>query len=870
MINNKLKIVLLFLFCCIFFNANSAEEFNFDVTEVQIIENGNKFIGVKRGKVSTNDGIIINADRFEYIKNLNILRAEGNVEIEDTINNYLIFSDQIKYNKNEEIINTEGNSKAINVLDNSSIDANIFIYEIKKNTLYAKDDVLIRDNIKDYEIKTEFITYFKNEERIFTSGNTTAEIDSKYNFESEDVTFLKKKMELFSKKETIITDKSNLYKLAKFNYLIEKEELKGENIIIQSNFISPKSDKFYFKSAIINLKNKNFISKDVKINIHKGIFDNPDNDPRIIGVSSEGDDNKTKINKAIFTSCQNKEKCPPWHISAREIIHDKKKREILYNKALLRIYDVPVLYFPKFFHPDPTVDRRSGFLKPQFNNSNVLGSSFGIPYFSVLADNKDYTFTPLIFENNMQMFQNEYREINENSNFYTSFNFVNNYKSSLDKNTNSIFSIFSKYDLNLNLENFITSDLFIKVEKVTNDTFFKIFDPMMLGETKRPDDLNNLNNEIKLSLKHEDFNLDTGLKSYENLQAKSSDRYEYVFPYYNFNKPLSDDFLNGIVNLSSYGENILNNTNVVKSTVTNDINYESIEFISSNGLKSNYGVNIKNLNSVGKNHSQYKSSPQIELMGLIYFDTNYPLSKQEDSYMNYLVPKVSLKINPSDMKNYSSSDRTINVNNIFNNNRLGISDSLEAGRSLTLGIDYKKESINDINKFFEFKLASVLRDKEENFIPSKSSLNNKTSNLFGSVSNNFIDFVDLNYNFAIDNDLNTFEYNNFNIKFELENFMSQLNFVEESGDMGNSNFLESNTSFNVDQKNYLTFKTRRNRKLNLTEYYDLIYEYKNDCLTAGIKYKKTYYEDRDLKPSENIFLTVTLIPLTTYEQKVDR
>ena len=26
-------------------------------------------------------------------------------------------------------------------------------------------------------------------------------------------------------------------------------------------------------------------------------------------------------------------------------------------------------------------------------------------------------------------------------------------------------------------------------------------------------------------------------------------------------------------------------------------------------------------------------------------------------------------------------------------------------------------------------------------------------------------------------------------------------------------------------------------KIDLTEYYDLIYEYKNDCLIAGIKYK---------------------------------
>ena len=69
----------------------------------------------------------------------------------------------------------------------------------------------------------------------------------------------------------------------------------------------------------------------------------------------------------------------------------------------------------------------------------------------------------------------------------------------------------------------------------------------------------------------------------------------------------------------------------------------------------------------------------------------------------------------------------------------------------------------------------------------------------------------------------------------------------------------------IDENNNISFKTRRNRKLNLTEYYDLVYEYKNDCLTAGIKYKKTYYEDRDLIPSENLFFTITLFPLTTYE-----
>ena len=47
------------------------------------------------------------------------------------------------------------------------------------------------------------------------------------------------------------------------------------------------------------------------------------------------------------------------------------------------------------------------------------------------------------------------------------------------------------------------------------------------------------------------------------------------------------------------------------------------------------------------------------------------------------------------------------------------------------------------------------------------------------------------------------------------------------------------------------------------------YEYKIDCLTAGIKYKKSYYSDRDIKPHENLLFTITLIPLTTYEHNAE-
>ena len=43
------------------------------------------------------------------------------------------------------------------------------------------------------------------------------------------------------------------------------------------------------------------------------------------------------------------------------------------------------------------------------------------------------------------------------------------------------------------------------------------------------------------------------------------------------------------------------------------------------------------------------------------------------------------------MKDYSSSNRIISAHNVFAINRFGLPDSFESGRSLTLGVDYKKE-----------------------------------------------------------------------------------------------------------------------------------------------------------------------------------
>ncbi len=867
--NKILKFAYILILFLISVSANSQEEFNFDVTQIDILENGNKFIGTKRGTITSNNGIEIYADQFEYDKKLNVLTAVGNVKIIDKINNYEIFSESIVYEKNNNFIFTNKKSKAIDTKNDIEIKANIFEYDVFKNLIIARDNATIENKIDNYKISSELISYLRNENKISTTGKTFADIYSKYKFNSEDVTLLTDLMELISKKKTTVNDNLNLYKLREFNYLINDQLLKGKDILINTNYNLPSSDKFYFKNAVINFKSQSFYGTDAEIRLKKDIFDNIDNDPRIMGVSIISNKNQTKINKGIFTSCKQNKKCTPWSIKAKNITHDKNKKEISYNNAVLRIYDFPILYFPKFFHPDPTVKRRSGFLKPQINNSNTLGNSFSIPYYSVLSENRDLTTIPYIFENNLQMLQSEYRKVDKYSNTYINFGFVNNFKSNLDTKKNSIFNLFANYNHDLNLKNFSKSNLFLSIEKVTNDTFLKIFDTHLQDKILKPKDYDSLKNEIKISFNNDNYSFKSGLISYENLQKNNNDRYEYIFPYYNYNTTIGYDLFDGVINFSSSGQNILSNTNQLKSNINNDISFSSKKITFPSGLRSSFVINTKNLNSVGRNTSEYKSSPQVEMINELNFNISYPLLKLSTNNFNYLTPKALLKINPSDMKDYSTSDRSVSVNNIFNYNRLGIGDTFESGKSLTLGLDFKKENLENLNQF-EFKLATVIRDKEENFIPKKSTLNKKNSNLFGSISNNFSDYFNIEYNFAIDKNLNSIEYNNLSTTFTLNNFITKFDFLEENGEMGDSNFVESDTSYKFDEKNYITFKTRRNRKLNLTEYYNLVYEYKNDCLSAGVKYNKTYYEDRDLKPSENLFFTISLIPLTNYEQKIAR
>ena len=86
--------------------------------------------------------------------------------------------------------------------------------------------------------------------------------------------------------------------------------------------------------------------------------------------------------------------------------------------------------------------------------------------------------------------------------------------------------------------------------------------------------------------------------------------------------------------------------------------------------------------------------------------------------------------------------------------------------------------------------------------------------------------------------------------------------MEENNELGSDSYLTNEIGYKLDENNKLEFKTRKNKKTNLTEFYNLIYEYKNDCLVAAVEYNKDYYSDRDIEPSEELFFSLTIVPFS--------
>ena len=84
--------------------------------------------------------------------------------------------------------------------------------------------------------------------------------------------------------------------------------------------------------------------------------------------------------------------------------------------------------FQKLAHPDPTVDRRSGFLIPSLMDIKNLGSGIDLPYYWAINKDKDLTINNKLFVSENPLFLGEYRQAFKDSNLILDFGYTEGYK----------------------------------------------------------------------------------------------------------------------------------------------------------------------------------------------------------------------------------------------------------------------------------------------------------------------------------------------------------------------------------------------------------------------------------------------------------
>ncbi len=729
---------------------------------------------------------------------------------------------------------------------NLEIEGDKFVYDKINSELTIFDNVKYLDKENDIVLKSEKLSFNELKNILFSKSETYINIENTYEINSSNVLFERNLNQISSNKFTTVNDQiENIFKFRNgFVFNTFEEIISSKNIEINDQ----NQNKYFFENSKLNLKLNEIVGKEVKVDFIDSFFGNQNNDPLLRGSSILSNKKNTKIYKTVFSTCNIENKnCRGWELQSEVFTHDKIRKLFEYEKSWLKVFDKKLFYLPYFNHPDPSVKRKSGFLTPFYKGSNNLGSSINIPYFFAISESKDLTFKPRLYLDSDYILQSEYREAFENSDLIADF--------SINRKENTNTHFFATLDGAF--EN--NTDYKIQIQNVTNDNYLKIHD--LKDYTPLVNSDSTLTSFISLEKNIDDeTNLKSTVKLYEDLSKEDNDKYQYIFPDFNFSKNINlDESYNGNFQFLSSGFQKIYETNKYEALINNDFNFDSYDYISLSGIKTDYSLLLKNYNTYSENSTIYENKNDHEIFGTFLLKSELPLKKELEQSKNFLKPIIQARVSPTNGKNISTSNTRLEYDNLFSPNRIGRSDMVEKGNSLTIGLEFEKQNLNN-EKILGINLGNVLKDKKNDDLPSKTKLNQTRSDIIGNIYYQLNEGIELNYNFSYDRDLDYSNYDSINAVFGFNKFVTSFDYITENHDFGDSELITNDTTYEFNHEHQFKFKTTKDLKDDFTQFYKLSYEYETDCLLASFEYQKKFFRDGSLVPDESLFFLIKFIP----------
>ncbi|WP_440679416.1 LPS-assembly protein LptD [Candidatus Pelagibacter sp. HIMB1517] len=736
-----------------------------------------------------------------------------------------------------------------------------------------------------YDIKAEKLIYQDNTNKVIAEGDAVATSDNKI-ISAKKIIYDKKKNILETFGLSKYTDGKNTLEAKKFIYSINLKKIEAKKNVI---FIDTNKNKYFF-DTFVYFNEKGIGSGD---NIETIFFDGS----HLKSKSGKFDQKKslTLLNNATYTTCSkvyNKENkyCPTWSLKSRSIAHDKNKKKIIHRNSTLRIKNIPILYSPFFSHPDPTVDRLSGFLPPSIKTLSNIGRTVRVPYYWAISKDKDLLFTPVFYFKENHLYNINYRQALKHGNLKLDTSYTKGYKrfkNNQNRTKGSRNYLFAEYTGQHKNIIFKNNELNFKIQRVSQKNYLRI---NKLSSNLFKEDIRELENSLKISSYEKNKRLDIKFGIFENLDVATNDKYTYFYPdaKFSYNTKLFNNYninTNNFLNLQKFSDD------KKKNKFLNEIQIQKKpNIIKPIGLKSILKFGGYNKNLIYNNYDNKKQNIKINNNFTIALDNTIPLAKFSEKNSQLLTPRVFLKTTSGNMQSSSNSNKILNFHDSFAMNRTNSLENIETGNSAGYGFDYLYKK-NDQNKnktqySFGTGISQVVRDKIEKKMPNRSSLNNKTSDFAGHLKFDFfsdnenlnltenevkkISFlntfkdnkISINYNYNLSNDFSKIHRNSLITSYSYNNFFNSIRFEEKNEHVGN----EKNINFNLKKlftnNLYFNIETKKNLNTDSSEFHKFGVIFENDCILASLSLSKNFYYDDDLKSSKNLIFGIVIKPFS--------
>lgn len=563
----------------------------------------------------------------------------------------------------------------------------------------------------------------------------------------------------------------------------------------------------------------------------------------------------TEVNHAVYSPCNLCEEdptaAPLWQIKAVRVVHDSEEKLVTYNNAWLELFGVPVAYTPYLSHPDPTVKRRSGLLAPSFTNSSDLGLQVRAPYFFAIDDHQDATFTPMVSTKGGQGAIGQYRRNFKNGFITADGSFV---ADDPDRGLRGYVDFESQVHIDK------TWRAGLDVETASDDTYTRRYgfytEPVLVSrgymEGFRGQNYQVLNTY-----------------AFNDLRPNANpDDSPVVLPMYDFNYSGKRDRLGGFASFDFNALNIARDSGTDTRRLALRPRWDR-PFSGPFGELYNASVSLAadayHASGVERENGTTYTGASGRLVPRASFSWRLPLVRPGTEYSQTIEPIASVVAAPNvgendKIPNEDSQALEFDETNLFQDNRYDGFDRVDGGVRVNYGVNW----VLNRNKggYSSVFVGQSYRPREDTSSNQQTGLEDHFSDIVGRIQISPAKYLDLLYRTQFSPDNLSPQRNEVAATIGAPALSLNTNYIfidkQQGSEFAGREEISGSITSQIN-RNWRTFVNARNDlAASDLRSVGLGIAYEDECVKFTTQVTRSFFEDRDLKPSDAITFTLVL------------